>query len=456
MNIYIHVEISSRELDSKLLLAILAASRGHEVLVSDQGNIKAGIRAGLLAPGIFHTKSLTPSKAKIEKHKFFTEKGFLITSIDEEAGLEIDGYDEFSKMRYSEKTIDQSSLVFTWGTDDTQTLKKKYFKHSSKIIKTGSPRVDLWRPVFSDYWGTPNGIPKKPFLLISSNLGFSNGMIPFHEVFKKQKKAGYYDREPLLANFQFGMTAENYQTTAAFIDAIKYLSKNNNGYDIVLRPHPAENVEIWNTYLENIPNVHVIREDSISAWVNNAFAVMHNGCTTAFEATISNKPLITYTPYIQKYGNELPNMLGYRIKSKEELLDKVNVIFNNYKSDTEDNYNNPLPEIVSKKIFIDNNELAAYKIVKNWNKLENQSLNLSSNWVKYKWLLRSMSLKTTLSQKLKKLLPSKFGTYEKNYKFPPFNKEDIIKRIKNFQKVLGIKEKIELKLLSERTILIKK
>ena len=35
MNIYLHVEISSRELDSKLLLATLAASRGHDIIVSD-------------------------------------------------------------------------------------------------------------------------------------------------------------------------------------------------------------------------------------------------------------------------------------------------------------------------------------------------------------------------------------------------------------------------------------
>ena len=32
MNIYIHVEISVRELDSKLLLATLAASKGHQVI----------------------------------------------------------------------------------------------------------------------------------------------------------------------------------------------------------------------------------------------------------------------------------------------------------------------------------------------------------------------------------------------------------------------------------------
>jgi hypothetical protein len=33
MNVYLHVEISARELDSKLLLATLAASKGHEIIV---------------------------------------------------------------------------------------------------------------------------------------------------------------------------------------------------------------------------------------------------------------------------------------------------------------------------------------------------------------------------------------------------------------------------------------
>ena len=33
------------------------------------------------------------------------DKGFMITSIDEEGGLDIPGYEDFSKGRYSEKTF---------------------------------------------------------------------------------------------------------------------------------------------------------------------------------------------------------------------------------------------------------------------------------------------------------------------------------------------------------------
>ena len=42
MNIYIDVETSSRELDAKLLLGIIAASRGHNVIVSHLTEILLG------------------------------------------------------------------------------------------------------------------------------------------------------------------------------------------------------------------------------------------------------------------------------------------------------------------------------------------------------------------------------------------------------------------------------
>ena len=92
--------------------------------------------------------------------------------------------------------------------------------------------------------------------------------------------------------------------TSKFIEAIKYLANKNNDYDIVLRPHPTENIEAWKISLENISNVHVIREGSITSWVNNAFTVMHNGCVTALEATFSGKPVVTYIPFKQEFARE--------------------------------------------------------------------------------------------------------------------------------------------------------
>ena len=108
MNIYIPIEIAHRELDSKILLATLAASRNHKVIISDLKAIKEGSRRKLLSPGIFLDKSLTPNDIKTKFHQFLIENGFIVTSIDEENNLVNHGYDDFALDRFSEKTISQT------------------------------------------------------------------------------------------------------------------------------------------------------------------------------------------------------------------------------------------------------------------------------------------------------------------------------------------------------------
>ena len=457
MNIYLHLEVSVRELDSKLLLAVFAAARGHQVIVSDLESIIKGIDSGVLTPGIFHTKSITPSTNKIARHEAIINKGFKITSIDEEAGLDIDGYEEFSKSRYSDKSMEQVSAIFGWGDEDVQCLKKDYINYKSKIYKTGSPRADLWSPFFSDYWGVPKEIPKRPFLLVSSNNSFATYPQQFHEVIKINRNLGYYKRVPELLKKHFGQVAEEFLKIHSFIEAIQFLASNNNGYDIVLRPHPEENIEAWNLYLKDIPNVFVIHKDSISAWVNNAFAVMHNGCTTAIEATISKKPVIPYVPFSQMYGNDLPNRLGHIVKSKEDLLNKINLLFHAKHSENQESIiaakeNN---DDLNRKIYFDANELAAQKIIKIWENLSNDSLTQPINWTKFHWLLKVINLRKTIGKVKRELLPSLFGIYKDNHKIPPFKKHDINERVQKFKHILKLDKKIECKILSKRTILIK-
>tara|TARA_Y100001958_G_C21227519_1_gene552964 strand:- start:293 stop:1672 length:1380 start_codon:yes stop_codon:yes gene_type:complete len=455
MNIYINVEITSRELDSKLLLAAVAAANGHEVIVSDLESIIKGMNKGILAPGLFHTKSLTPADHKIARYKSIKDKGFIITSSDEEGGLDLDGYEEFYKTRFSDQMIGFASAVFGWGPDDVETLKKKYPNHSSKIFKTGAPRVDLWRSDLSDYWKVPKEMPKKPFLLISSNLAVVNGYKSFYETTKAREALGYFQRSPNLLKREFNRASEGYLKTLFFIEAIEYLANNNNGYDIVLRPHPSEDTEVWKTYLKNIPNVHVIREGSISAWVKNAFVIMHNGCTTAIEATISKKPLITYMPLETMFDNDPPNKLGYRVQSPKELLEKVNSIFNNVQHDQNKNDYEQISEIISKKVYLDNKELAVEKIVKVWNNLENGRLANTSNWTKFHWLLKAIKLRKLPGNIFRGLLKGKLEIYDANNKFPKLDKNDIYARVSKIQKILGIKG-LNCKVLSDRTILIQR
>lgn len=454
MNIYLHVETSFRELDSKLLLAVLAASKGHQVVVSRLVEIIHGLKKKVLAPGIFHTKSLTPDNIKIERHQKIIDGGSKVTSFDEESGFFLEDYNQFAVDRYSELTLEQSSAAFGWGSEDTNSLKRIYSKNSHKIYKTGSPRMDLWKSYFLDYWTDPKGMPKKPFLLIASNI-FCTQTRSFHEFFKFYKDAGYLERNPNLFKDLFYSTAEDYKKLYAFIDAIKYLAKNNNGYDIVLRPHPRDNINAWKIFLEGVENVHIIREDSITAWVKNTFAVMHNGCTTALEATISGKPVLTYSPFETEYDSKLFNILGYNIKSKEELLSKANQLFNSEHTREKKKEELKISELISSKLYIDSNELAAEKILKVWESLEDNNLSKPSDWMKFYWLLKIMKFKGALHKVATKLLPNYFKSTKENNKFPALDENDICGRVSRLRQILKIEKKIECKLISERSILIR-
>ncbi len=453
MNIYLDVETAVRELDSKLLLGVLAASRGHEVIISHKTEILRGMNNGILSPGIFHNKSLTPSKDRIAISKSFIDKDFIITAIDEEGGLVDHGYKP-ALYRFSKKSVEQASAIFTWGPEDTDTLKKVYSKDSSKIFMTGSPRADLWKNFFSDYWSKPRGTPNRSFLLVSSNFGLANNPRYFHNMFKMYKKLGMYERDPDLMDKHFGIISENYQNLYEFIKSIKKLSKINK-FDIVVRPHPAENIEPWKVFLDGVPNVHIIREGSITPWLKESFAVLHNGCTTALEATFSKKPILTFIPFKQKFSREVANELGFIVRSVEELVDKVNTIFNAEKPYNFDEEIKKLPDILTKKICFDENELAAIKMIKVWESLSNQKLSKSTNWSKFKIFLIIMSIRDKIAMVLKKLFPYLFGFYEENHKFPPLKKDEIYTKINSLRKILGIKEKIEFKFLSKRTILLK-
>ena len=453
MNIYINVEIPSRELDSKLLLGILAAVRGHQVIVSDLESILKGVTQGVLAPGIFHTKSLTPAEHKVTLLNFLAERGFKITSNDEESAVEQDSFEWCVKNRFSEKTINQAAAVFGWGDEDTNTLKKTYSNHSSKIHKTGSPRVDMWSPAFSDYWGIPKMLPSKPFLLISSNMSPSQSYKGFFERYKVKIKLGYFERDPEGMGREFAMAAESYLKTFSFIEALKHLSKHNIGYDIVLRPHPNESIEIWRTYLKDIPNTHIIREGSLSAWINNAFAVMQNGCTSAVEATINKTPVIQYNNF-QKISYKIsPYNLGIQINNLDELLLEVNSLFKNIKTKDQKKVNKDIPSIIHDKIYLDKNELAAEKIVKLWESFEDKSISEFSNLKKYNLILKFTKVRKMIGKFKRNLIHNKFKINE-DEKFPIFKNDDIQERVKKLQHILGI-EKIKCEILSDRTILIK-
>ena len=139
-------------------------------------------------------------------------------------------------------------------------------------------------------------------------------------------------------------------------------------------------------------------------------------------------------------------------------MNKVNDLFDDIKINDQKDLDKPIPEQVSKKIYIDKSELAAEKIIKVWESLasDDNIFSKSSNLILFKILLKIMKFNGMIGRVLRRFSKSKFRVEKENFKFPSLDSHDICERVNRLKRVLGINEKIECKLLSERTILIKR
>ena len=78
------------------------------------------------------------------------------------------------------------------------------------------------------------------------------------------------------------------------------------------------------------------------------------------------------------------------------------------------------------------------------------------NWKRFQLYLTILRLKRFASMALRRAFSGKFGLAPLNYKFPDMDANDIRGRVGRLQQVLGLDKPLECKLLSERTVLIKK
>ena len=114
MNIYIKLEVESRELLSRTMLGMYAASKGHDVYLGDDELLKY-VQKNKLNPGIILEKSITPAESRIKQLFDYKRNNSVVTSIDEEGGILKDNLDVFLNGRFSERTISLTDKIILLG-----------------------------------------------------------------------------------------------------------------------------------------------------------------------------------------------------------------------------------------------------------------------------------------------------------------------------------------------------
>lgn len=450
-NIYILSEHFKREFHGNVLLSLLAAEKNFNVFIGTDRIYKKLLREKLIAPGIFHTKSISHGKDKTIFNKSLHENNFVLTGIDEENGLihKTDYFKTFIKPRMQLKDLNFFSAIFCWGKYDYKKFNRFLKSHKKKFLCTGSPRVDLWKKKFSKAWQHSNSETKN-YILIVSNFAYCNNFFSFKELIKRQENAGYYERSPDLKKQEYAYFKYQKKVMNKFVDLINYLSKNLPGdQKIVFRPHPSEKKEFWEKKIGNLKNIEIQSKGNIAPLIQNSKIVIQNGCTSSLEAFVSNIPILNYIPIKtkgHKFG-EFAKDFCVNYKSEKQILKFLK----------KKKFNNrPRKDIVNKKILYLDNELSGSKIVKHWESLSKKSLFIKNNnifLIRFKLIIFELinfhltNLILTLKGKwgLKKLIFHKFQDFDFN---------EINKFFSDIKKILNIKKDIKLKKISKEFYLI--
>ena len=98
---------------------------------------------------------------------------------------------------------------------------------------------------------------------------------------------------------------------------------------IVIRPHPADNIETWKDNLKEYSNVFIEYEYSATPWIVASACMIHSSCATGTEGFLMNKPVFSYLPYQDhEFVNYISNILSDVCNTEQQLLDKVIKVFN--------------------------------------------------------------------------------------------------------------------------------
>ncbi|WP_440650502.1 surface carbohydrate biosynthesis protein [Candidatus Pelagibacter sp. HIMB1495] len=284
INIYIPIEIKNRELLSKVLLSNFLIKNNKKKVrcyIGSKTQIKKLISFKKSCGGVFIYKGglslnqLLEIKKKIEK--------FLI--LDEELGPAVDNLERSMSKRFWEGTEKYIDRLYVIGKYAFEVGKKVYPKLDSRIIMSGWPRVDTWRPELNYIFDhSVKKLRKKygNFILFSSDFTFNS----INRINKEKDKWRNSEWKVMSTNLS-GIEDNAKKVFLDYQDTIKLmheLDKNINVPLIIIRPHPSDDLLEWRKLSKSFKKIKIIFQGEMSHWIYASSGVLHRGCTSAIEA----------------------------------------------------------------------------------------------------------------------------------------------------------------------------
>jgi surface carbohydrate biosynthesis protein len=431
--LYLPIEIKSRELDAKLLIALEVISKDYIVIIGTKAIHKY---LEILPKGVFFYKDA--SFPMEDKFKRWQQYGHKIVVHDEE-GIVQSSWNDYLTRRIKFNTINYVDIFFCWGKKQFDVIEKYTILNDikCKLSLTGHSRIDLLREGIRNYSLT--GRKKKNVILINTELGqcnHRNGPEGWLDILKEHNMI---QTEEALT-FRLEQREYKKELLNYYIKLIKLVSTEFSDCEIILRPHPTENVSFWREKLSDFNNVIVTNKGPIGKQITQSDIIIHTGCTTGIEAFLQDKPVISFKPLEEKrFDIELPDSISLKAYNIKKCLKLIKSLLSNDYDLTE--YKEAGYSILSNNITSLEGKYAYKKISEEIISLDVDKFNFN---IVFKVWLKKVFILRNIKELIKKVVfRNKIDKNRKIYK------KDIEETIKNLQKVTSLNDKVKVTSISE-------
>jgi len=241
-----------------------------------------------LAPDFLLLENLRRGKRGLLRRS--AEAGIQTAVLDTEGGVFTGLEAYFDKMLPDQPALDTLSGFYAWGPRVAGHLVSSGRLGRSCVSVTGTPRTDFFAPPWRDaalQLETASAAHRPPVVLINGNFNMANPWLRDLDRTVREYVDDGHDRDTVLR----WMDVQR-QAMQDLIGLSRRVAARLPHVTFIYRPHPFEKPETYEGRLDGLPNLHLVKQGTLPAWILRASALISRGSSTAIEASLAGIPAL--------------------------------------------------------------------------------------------------------------------------------------------------------------------
>jgi surface carbohydrate biosynthesis protein len=246
--------------------------------------------------------------------------GQKVVVLDTEGGV-------FETPAHFERTLSTDRELFarlssylTWGTQTRDLLVREGFMSADRVIITGQPRFDVYRPPYLEAMrsvATNRTHKTRPRLLVNFNYPIAR---PRFGTAESEVRA-LVERMSWPKDEATRLQRRQADARIEMLSLVDLLASRIPTIEIAVRPHPFESVDDLLELTRRRDNVVFAGNSPIQDWIVSSDLVLQRGCTTAIEAWLAGSLAVSPTWVDADRGENIADKMSFEVDGRSDLVE---------------------------------------------------------------------------------------------------------------------------------------